>query len=466
MQRRDFMRLAYGSATAAALGARDLGSSRVSYLNDSGRGRPAGRAYKFDLPSNGLMQWLRPESLTGSDGTPLDLWQDSSGNGKHATQSGSNRPVVRREAYFNYAAARFTDADAQFLLEPNLVLDRRNHSVFMVVRKRGYTNVSYDVLLSGPAPYYILYTPNTNPGTATRTRLAANMNGTSFDVNQRVPCGPTLLGLVGSAAESKWIVNRDASTQAAFSAGTSTLTRAGANTQVGYGYYNGDLFEVAVYSRALSTPEIAQVQAYFESRYGAPGEDALIVCDGNSITAGHMTAVPYSWPNIVQSRFMYRHTWVNEGIPSIQTPTLTAQAPGVIDPQLNKAKFRHNIVVFWEISNHLSLGAVDATTAYNAAADYCRARRAAGWKVVILTVLPRQNDGNFETRRQAVNASIRANWTGFADALADVGSDSVIAANAACTLDTNYYPDQIHLTRRGQEIVSEYIYRAIAGLIG
>jgi hypothetical protein len=56
--------------------------------------------------------------------------------------------------------------------------------------------------------------------------------------------------------------------------------------------------------------------------------------------------------------------------------------------------------------------------------QWCADWRAAGFKVVACTVLPRNNGGlyaGFEADRQTVNAQIRANWASFADALADMG---------------------------------------------
>jgi len=88
-------------------------------------------------------------------------------------------------------------------------------------------------------------------------------------------------------------------------------------------------------------------------------------------------------------------------------------------------------------------------------ASYCDARRAAGWKVVIITVLPKSAlDSNlplFLSRRATVNAAFRT-WVGIhCDAISDVAANSVIGDDADAS-NVTYYSDGVHNTSAGYAI--------------
>jgi hypothetical protein len=95
------------------------------------------------------------------------------------------------------------------------------------------------------------------------------------------------------------------------------------------------------------------------------------------------------------------------------------------------------------------------------------ARRAAGWKVVILTILPRTQTGcpaNMETYRTSVNTSIRNNWATFANALADVGADATIGVAGASNNATYYDADKVHPIAAGHLIIKGLVNMAVSYL--
>src|SRR5690606_10717173 len=98
-------------------------------------------------------------------------------------------------------------------------------------------------------------------------------------------------------------------------------------------------------------------------------------------------------------------------------------AAAQVDAYYRGAAFPRDAVVFWAGTNDFYFEAGQATvrTRYQ---NYCAARRAAGWKVIAATLLPRQDAGvpaGHEAERTSFNAWLREGWPGFADALADVG---------------------------------------------
>lgn len=153
-------------------------------------------------------------------------------------------------------------------------------------------------------------------------------------------------------------------------------------------------------------------------------------------------------------------TWRNWGLAGRQTSTMQTTT---LDA-LYRKWVDYNVLVVWEITNELNAG-IAAATALSNYTTYCTNRRAVGWKVIAVTVLPRTSaSGTFEADRQTVNTSIRAGWTSYADALADVAADSRIG-DAGDQNDLTYYlADAIHLTTAGAAVVAGIVTTAITGL--
>ena len=143
------------------------------------------------------------------------------------------------------------------------------------------------------------------------------------------------------------------------------------------------------------------------------------------------------------------------------TAQMNTDAATEVDPML-RAYYQRHVVVAWELTNDLGSG-TSAADAYAHMVTYCQGRQAAGYKVVVVTCLPRGSDGTFETKRLAVNASIRAGWATFADALADPNTDPHIGYPGAQN-DATYYYDTTHCTAAGYAIAAGYLKAAIESL--
>ncbi len=189
---------------------------------------------------------------------------------------------------------------------------------------------------------------------------------------------------------------------------------------------------------------------------------ALFLFVGNSLTIGSgASALPAdAYPTRAMSLWGSGDDWENVGIVSLTTAQLQARAAGDVDARYVAG--RYSVCVFWEIGNDLWYGASQAD-AYTHLVDYCTARRAVGFRVVVLTCLPRFNvarPANFDTDQAAINTLIRANWTSYADALADVANTALGAYDAA-----NYTDDGIHLKTAGYAITAATVATAFAGLV-
>lgn len=139
-------------------------------------------------------------------------------------------------------------------------------------------------------------------------------------------------------------------------------------------------------------------------------------------------------------------------------------AAAYVDSQLSGVN--PNILVAWEVGNDLFFNG-NTTDAYDRIVSYCTARRAAGWKVVVGTALYRVFGAGptpagdswtvYNGKIDTVNNNIRANWSTFADALADIGGRSEFSDPTS----TVYFIDGVHPTGTGRGIVASVVSSAI-----
>ncbi|HZK58293.1 MAG TPA: SGNH/GDSL hydrolase family protein [Cryobacterium sp.] len=202
--------------------------------------------------------------------------------------------------------------------------------------------------------------------------------------------------------------------------------------------------------------------------FSLPALSSQVICDGNSMTIGHPWEEPGSLdptaPYPAQLQALLGDTWLvrNDGVDSQDIDSMIADAATQIDP-LYDANRMQNVVVCWEGTNEIYFHD-DGASAAAKLAYYCTTRKAAGFKVVILTVLPRSGSGvpaDFETQRGICNTAIRANWRTYADALCDVAADPLIG-DAGDEMNTTYYPDRVHLTKAGYGIIAAAVQGSLA----
>jgi lysophospholipase L1-like esterase len=189
-----------------------------------------------------------------------------------------------------------------------------------------------------------------------------------------------------------------------------------------------------------------------------------IVFDGDSLTAGSTATDPY--PSQLMRGFHSDVKWVNLGIGGQRVQDMLANASSKVDP-LYGAERGQNVVVIWGGTNDIRHWAHPPGVVYSQLREYCLGRRAAGYTVVVLTMLPR-TDGvipeGLEADRQAFNRMIRATWPGFADALVDVGCDRLIGL-PGCERDTRLFsPDLVHLNNTGLSIVAGRVNQILSML--
>lgn len=193
-----------------------------------------------------------------------------------------------------------------------------------------------------------------------------------------------------------------------------------------------------------------------------PGRQPQIIFDGNSLTQQQFDNgyVPKTI-ELLGGGYLYYVA----ALGGWRTEQMITAGPTKIDPLYQRQRIK-NIVVAWEVTNDVGLGGANATQAYNNIVTYCTARRAAGFQVVVVTVLPihQTTYPAFEALRQTVNTNIRNNWATFADAIADIGADSTIGEAGDEQNQTYYQVDQLHLRVPAGTIIAGYVKDAILTL--
>lgn len=192
-----------------------------------------------------------------------------------------------------------------------------------------------------------------------------------------------------------------------------------------------------------------------------------IVCEGDSLTVG-LNLAATSWSTYPR-QLALRYT--DNRMVCIYNDGVSAQTVDDMDGQTSvdatyDARKGTMVLVIWAGTNDIYFGATGAAT-HTLLAAYCAARRAVGFKVVVLTALSRSNAGTpagFNTDRGILNTAIRANWSTYADALADVAADSRIGDNGD-ELDTTYFDaDKVHMNATGYGVIAGIVKTAIDSL--
>ncbi len=228
-----------------------------------------------NVPRTGMQLWYKSDyGVLTTGGSNVTQWSDMSGNGFHATQSnGTNRPTLTNDLVNDYPALSF-NGTAHFLQMPAGFADfTSGASIFAVTRPTGFPS-STPVIMdfsNGAA--------NSNnltvlEGTSTTIGFNAYNASTSSSVN-------STSGLTQGKFQMFEIIHNGAAngtvytntTQGAtgtvqnlvnIARSTNYVGRSGGGTPL---YFQGDLAEIFMYNRGLSSSERAGVESYLMQKY-------------------------------------------------------------------------------------------------------------------------------------------------------------------------------------------------------
>ena len=196
---------------------------------------------------------------------------------------------------------------------------------------------------------------------------------------------------------------------------------------------------------------------------GNPFSQSRIVFDGDSLTYGTGIIGGDTYPAQVIALLGGANPTSNFAVAGQGISAMVADGVSQVDAVYSSSNGR-DTVVYWGGTNDIGFATGQATNTINNIAAYGTARRAAGWRTYVMTLLPRSDAGvqaSFETDRQTINTSIRANWSSYADGLIDIAADTRIG-DAGDETDTRYYTsDRVHLNNAGARVVAELVAAAI-----
>lgn len=223
-----------------------------------------------------------------------------------------------------------------------------------------------------------------------------------------------------------------------------------------------ELAAMALWDRVLSLTEIQNVLSLSAAELAEYGGavtpvNRILLAEGDSITEypGFPSYAHRYGANAITPTFGSVRAISGSAITDLETRAASVDA--VLPGYVTGRKFILSVMI--GRNDLLSLG---TSTYLTNLASYCDDRRAAGWTVVVCTILPSTESG-FNTARNTVNTTLRT-WVGtHCDALVDFDTDPTIGADEAAE-DTDYYSDGTHPTAAGQ-VLLEVVYRAVLNTI-
>lgn len=229
--------------------------------------------------------------------------------------------------------------------------------------------------------------------------------------------------------------------------------------------------QVTAYSSALSDADTDRLLAWLLSQPGPaafPTNAPLVVVAGHSIPRGFGLAPSSSYPFLMQPNLWATSParLLNTAVSGYTIAQMATAYPSIVAPQLSTARAK-NILLVDGPSNSVAFGSLTAAQVLTALYSYCDTARADGWKVVIVSMLPRTDAGirgSTEADRVTVNTDIAANHASHSDAYADVAS----IAGMSTTTDTtgvNFQSDHVHPSVAGHALIEAVVRTAVLSLL-
>ncbi len=185
----------------------------------------------------------------------------------------------------------------------------------------------------------------------------------------------------------------------------------------------------------------------------------VVAYSGDSLTEGYLCTHPYNYYMTLPDYNGIAFTEYNLGV-SGQTAEYALEY-GQVDSYYSAWAGR-NILVVWLGAADIVLYSANAQQTFSYLEEFCRNRRRAGWKVIVCTMI---SSVDHDTDKNTYNALIRANWTNFADGLADIATDEpLLGADGAYSNTTYFNVDQLHLTDTGTALIAPVVQAAIENL--
>jgi hypothetical protein len=225
------------------------------------------------IPGAGLALWLKADAGVTADGSGnVSQWNDQSANQYNATQSSTARPTVVTNIINGNPIIRF-NGSAQYMSMPagfgNFTSGATVFSVFNPTTTANYARI-FDIGNGAPSDNLALY----RYGAANAMQFACFNGGTAATV---IGSGDLFLNMfqeyTGVESSSSIQLYRDGllinqSSGIALQNIIRSSNYIGKSNWGGNALYQGDMAEIIIYNRTLSSTEQQQVELYLVNKYG------------------------------------------------------------------------------------------------------------------------------------------------------------------------------------------------------
>lgn len=416
----------------------------------------------------GFLAYWEADGLSAGS---LSSWPSLGGG---PTMSGGVSPTVVADALNGKAVVEFSGS--QYLTFTEITTIR---TVYLLVKHDQSTSTHRDrfmpILGHGTATDWIGL-----EGTRLVGAASANVTGGSAYLNA-TPMAVTKLCKAGEYEVFTFVTS-----------GNTTASQFGNDR--GAHFFAGRLAAAALYDQPHLAVTAERVAQYFIQQR-ALSLPPLVVPDGDSLTADRPTSgnglfAGNAWPDqmipMLNATAFGNYDTYDMAVGGQTLANMNSDASTEIDPLFNSDR-ADNICVVWAGTNDMGIGggSQSGATTYSRLVTYCQARQAAGWTVLVMVCLKRNDLSNFpnqaaldafEVQRGIYNTNIRANWATFADVLIDLETlDYFNNTTGAAGADTNmdltdpnntifFNADKIHLNALGQTVVAMAVKAAIEAL--
>lgn len=389
-----------------------------------------------------LLNWYKADALSLDHGDSVTSWTNS-GSGSAATPPGT-APIYIANAVAGKPAVRFTGgAYLSFTAQTTV------RTVYAVVR--------YDFdNLTNPIPSLAI-------GHGTAAHWVGNQGTRVFAPSGSV--GASISGGAGYYNGHQYSVellskSPDFAVYSFVTSGNTSVSRLGSDRETYF--FEGDLAEVILCSSAHNTATRQSIEAYLIDKYSRQMPMVLIT-DGDSITADQplfgdgVGDAQSAWAIQVVANVkaaLGDIDLVNCALGGQKWADLIADDTTEVVPLITGGERpRYAAAVMCSTNDFLTstpLATIQAQTE-----EYCSTLKDNGALVVVIT--PPSCNTN-EADRLSYIQWLHANYTRFADEIADPGSD----ARLVDVTDTAYFdPDEVHLTAAGLAVIAEYVGPAV-----
>lgn len=209
-----------------------------------------------------LIFWVKADQITGlSDGDPVSTWEDQSGNGFDATQSGSNRPTYKTGILNSLPVVRFLRSSVQTMTAP-IGVQAQPYTLFIVVKFTNFGATNMYALDGGNQNGGIVYN-----GVGT-TAFGLYAGGSVLSISA-TNTNWNYVGAVYNGASTIFSLNGTESSPG--NPGTSSITNLTIGEPGGVSSgaeLDGDIAEIIYYSGIVSSGDRILINGYLAAKYG------------------------------------------------------------------------------------------------------------------------------------------------------------------------------------------------------